>query len=980
MQTALLDQFIKSGPPQDSPEVMEIIINILRTNPDLRNYFFINRPVSSWVPVLWNHGFFKSQPGSEFTESGPFIAYWDVHEYLLSVAQDVPDYFVSHLNNLDISSDWHKAHAIECMLKLDPELVVTLVPKVIKWLSKGSLNNFINHNACQLLLFLSKHGYKDKALSIFAILTKPVIRSDDKKENLFVNDYIKLSTQTPISLRGHSDIFKTILEELDTGLLINILEENLRFTLLNEAKITGTDPYKNSYWRSAIEDTEQDLGEEAKDLLIRALRDAIETLIIKSPISAYKIVEDYLKSESQIFRRLGLHFLNQHPSHFISLVEIELLNYGNLDDTAIHHEFFLLLRNGFEYLTKDRQETLVNEILHGPPSETIKWLVQSVTEEYGSEKDDYREKYVDHWICNRLWMIKEFISGEPKERLIKYIEKRGEPDHPTFLAWMSPVTWIRDVSPYNEEQIISLSSAELHEVVVTWKAKPREEFLSERVSWSGFADQVAQIMITSPEKYISHIESIATFRPEFAESIFTRLSDKKIPINEDDWFIWIKLAERIILGSSLLNLREIRQDNKWREPRRAIVKFIKKGLVDDDSNLPEDTLPQIRDILIALLDDPDPNSEQDRPLEGWFGYMDPFTLAINHIRPMAFEALIHYSVMKAKKDQKTNTDQPRWEPIVRDAITRKLDKSVDPSWSVHSVFGKFLFTLYWLDKEWVTVNISRIFPDGENEDIIWFFVAAWDAYVIFNDFQPDLLPLLMLKYNRAIENYSKGYQTKSHLNLTLRFAVHIALEYILGNYDLQAEAGSQSLIEKFFIETDPITRAKIARASWLILKDNPSDVGKFWPKARKLWEWRAKEATIHGNTSDYDKEMQELAHLPQYAPEYETIQSLWPLLENLIPHMVGEDLDSFDWRGLEQYLLKEVLRNPFRTIQLYKMLFDRIERPIGWLFHSDEAKQIIRLAISSGDPDAKQTALELLDMFLRWGDNTFRDLYFENLR
>ena len=115
----------------------------------------------------------------------------------------------------------------------------------------------------------------------------------------------------------------------------------------------------------------------------------------------------------------------------------------------------------------------------------------------------------------------------------------------------------------------------------------------------------------------------------------------------------------------------------------------------------------VQEILFLLVDNPDPNQEQDRPEEGWFGHLDPLTVSMNHVRPMALEALIHLTMKKAQlyKDR----DLPKWEQSIEDIFTRKLDRKSDPSWSVHSIYGRYLPSFYWLDPEWVKRNVNNIF-------------------------------------------------------------------------------------------------------------------------------------------------------------------------------------------------------------------------------------------------------------------------------
>ena len=126
--------------------------------------------------------------------------------------------------------------------------------------------------------------------------------------------------------------------------------------------------------------------------------------------------------------------------------------------------------------------------------------------------------------------------------------------------------------------------------------------------------------------------------------------------------------------------------------------------------------------------------------------------------------------------------------------------------------------------------------------------------------------------------------------------------------------------------------------------------------------------------------MREFGNIPPFAPGQENIMTLWPLLEGLLPHITRGDNFRYGWLSIEKFLLKEINTNPARAIQFYKMMYDQITQRPKWIYHSDEAKELIGKAISCSDRETKQITLNLIDNFLRWGDNTFKDMYLENAK
>src|SRR3712207_792667 len=93
-QAAILDTFIQSPNPVEDPELLAVVIEALKTKPELRRYFFQRRPQPVWAYVLWYAGFLDTPPEPEKTSQGYLLSPWDAQDYLISVSKYVPDLVV----------------------------------------------------------------------------------------------------------------------------------------------------------------------------------------------------------------------------------------------------------------------------------------------------------------------------------------------------------------------------------------------------------------------------------------------------------------------------------------------------------------------------------------------------------------------------------------------------------------------------------------------------------------------------------------------------------------------------------------------------------------------------------------------------------------------------------------------------------------------------------------------------------------------
>ena len=411
----------------------------------------------------------------------------------------------------------------------------------------------------------------------------------------------------------------------------------------------------------------------------------------------------------------------------------------------------------------------------------------------------------------------------------------------------------------------------------------------------------------------------------------------------------------------------------WRDVRQRIVSLLLDAVAYDTVPM-EAVMPQLRNMFVCLLDDPDPTVEMDRPEKGWHGHNDPHTVAINHVRPSALIGLGEYArrIAWLREDKDAGIGPERWEGEVRDAFTRMLQ---DSSRAVHSVFGRLLMTLYWLDQAWVMAHLDAIFPPGEDEETIWMHIAAWDAYTIFNS---RLYPTLFLKlkpvYERAIDNLSRGYVSSTHLEPVRGLVSHLLFDYFENGIE---PAGSRfdKLLYRFFDQASEDERGNAAWMVWRTFKDREeakTEVESLWPTARMLWQDRIEKAASLNFPSHFSKEMAWFADLLEFAPHQENLVTLWPLLTGTLHYVTDDNSRPRIWQAYETFLSGQVELDPVRSINLFAQMCENTDRPM-WAFNDAPMRSIIETAVAH--PEARARTLSLMDHLARKGDLRFRELY-----
>jgi hypothetical protein len=967
-QAALLDKYIHAENPSSDPDVVEVIVNLLRTKDDLRFYFFRSNPSAAWAYILWEKGFLSYPPEPEKVENGYSLKPWDAQYFLVSVASQVPDIVIQHINTIS-GHGWYIARAVEALCKIPVEESEKILDRLLEWLVDPEVAEIIEKEALEYMKLLWAQNRTESALKMFDAIFAP--RDLPALSRSVFGDHTKKfgSKQHPL------EAFEQLKKQSPNEIFF-ILEKHLVNNLKKDAEKSGSPNAEfSSSWRSAIEDTDQDILDTYNDQVLCALRDTLEILVDTNQERFESIVDRYLKDSHKILQRLALYLLQIQPEVFKTKIAFELINRENIDDIDIHHEYFTLLANGFPLLSESEKESLIKLILDGPDIDEFNRIAGLIYNQTDFNREEWLSIQKKLWIRDRLWMIKEHLDDHFKKLLDELIQDSQVPDHPSFLSWMSGGFIVSDVSPFSEQDLETLSPDGLLQAVQSWRPNTDKRFGPERITYAGFANEIAKLVCSSPEKYESYLYKIAMIRSEFAIAILSRWTNPEYK-NPLSWSIIINLCKNL-LGNHIVWNNEKKSsydDESWRNVRIAVARLLEVGFSNHEKVIPLDYLKEVQDLLLKLADDPDPTIEDDRPSEGWFGHNDPRTVALNHVRPIALDALIVSADFAYRDIKEDNSGAVRRLPsALRAKLEQKLNPVDEPSRAVRSVFGWRLPTLYWIDSEWTRKNLDRIFPVEKNEESIWLFASAWDSYIL-NKYWAKLFEVMLPKYEQAIGHVTQGYVTESHLHQTAQLAFHLLFDFLSSDYDIISRIGEKSLIFNLFDRAGPEIRSKVPWALWRILVSNPDKLSQFWPRAKMLWEWREKESAIANHSPDFNAEISEFAWLLQAAPSNESIASLRLHMDGLLPHMRNAEGHDTSWSSTEIFLARQVESEWLDAIRFYRSMCEQKLTPPRWVYHGDNAKKIIGIALAH--VESRTDALALIDFFAsRWKDYTFKDLY-----
>jgi hypothetical protein len=527
-QSAVLARYAYQADPRADAVALRVVLDVLRQNKELRRRFFELRPSPAWIPILWDEQFFHTPPQPEEAPGGQqWFLFWDVQWFLTANASEMPDYVLLHLELLDEiqAAPAFRAASMKAVQALVPhnlKWVHRALPTIKRWMEDVALAHSLSHDALALVEALAQHQ-DQAAFDLLRAIAQPHPNSNAKsigEEGSVINaEAVTAMDSRYLRDSEEGQELLSTLRRWDFEALVRLWEQLLLEALAVEAKTRGYDDEEvgdSTWWRNAIEDTNQDIGFDYKHLLLAALRDTLEEEGREDAARLRAHVDIYLNHPRQILRRVGMHLLRTFPQPFLALVEEKLLEAANYEDTGIHHEFFGLLADGFPLLSDGSRLSVLQIILAGPSRERLDQIVEWSLSRNGGDAGQLRLLYQQIWQRDRLWVIREHLPHAERRYLSEITARLKEPEHPSFTSYSSGAFFVSSVSPLSREQLRALTPDQMFELLSTWQPPSKDGFGPEEVNWEGLTSEVGQLVRGDLPRYADWIVPLAKLRPRLA--------------------------------------------------------------------------------------------------------------------------------------------------------------------------------------------------------------------------------------------------------------------------------------------------------------------------------------------------------------------------------------------------------------------------------------------------------------------------------
>ncbi len=827
-----IEKLIKG--PKTRSNIKKIIVRL--RNKTLSNYIF-EKAGSDLLEPLVKEGFFKNPARPIQNEDGSIsFPIWPESRFLVRIADKKPKKVLEVIKNCNIPS---KAK------ELNPYVLKDFVDAALKMPSKF---------AKEIVFLVEKQKWLQ--CPYYSLLPEKL---GDLMEKLAKDNEIKLTLKLalllfdvkidePIRLKGKKGPFSFIhqdakplyeewqleqiiknktknLKEKTPDKFISILCSKLNYALLLEEEQRNIDKKESererdndfSYiWRPHIASA-KDYSKDVKDIFITTILEILREAGEKQPAILPKMLNFLKKYPYPVFKRIELYTYNLFPQYFKKEIKQALTDKTILYAYNLRQEYLPLLKDHFGKLDKKEQKKILGLIEKAPQF----------------KKGEEVEELKDNWRLKYLHPIKDDLPKNWKMKYDKLLLKFGEPQYNDMIM----KTWTGPTSPITLEELREKKVNEIVKYLMRWQ--PPKDFFGAS-SPEGLGRLLSEVIKEQPEEFSNSATLFYNkkIRPVYIYHLFWGLQQALKDKRCFNWNPVIDLALKIVRSKKLEMFEKSsdKLEQDWDSVMKSIVDLYGDGF-GSSCSIPFKRRADVWQAIKKISEHEEPDSEYEKKYGG--DNMDPATLSINTVRGEAMHTVIEYALWCARNlysREKGKFVEVKLVPEAKKVLQKHLDPKIDPSATIHAVYGWYLPKLFYLDKKWLKDNLDKIFPKEPKLLNLW--VAAFETY-LRNNIYRDIFSLLKKDYLRSIHYMQSGYSQKRRaFDRREKLPQHSMLAYAYG-FDKNDE-----LTTKFFELTPVGVRSK---AIWFIganilkkeLKNVPKESHDIkLEKIQQLWHQR----------------------------------------------------------------------------------------------------------------------------------------------
>jgi hypothetical protein len=723
--------------------------------------------------------------------------------------------------------------------------------------------------------------------------------------------------------------------------------------------------------RPSIRTHEQNRGyNRIYESLVDAVRDEAESLLERG-FDLDEVLAVLQKSDQPLVQRIALHVVTAAVPSGVSGLEKgreRLFDQCYLDED-FRNEYSHLARAVLPALTSEEADQWLAAVVSGPFEEqdALEQRLERYLQE-GETVEQIVQRYREVWRRDVLASIgDEHLPAAATQLLAELIDRWGSPEHPEFPNWME----FKEVTPRGPEGAAELAVKPVGEVAM-WLREwhPEEDSHSlDRMTIEGLARALESDVRKRPGDYIEVAEEFAVLDPTYVRALMSGLAEAAKHDLPEEWGPILGLAQSVVAHDEDTDqeVESFDRDGSWRFAQRELLRFVDSALGNESARgsgaLP---LESFAEILAKLAASPDPTPEYEARYGG--DNMDPLTLSLNGVRPVAVSQLADLLLFLQSEEAAGRTAPAGLSESVEEALASRMGAPIDGSLSVAAAFGRSMGKLIDADETWTRSALARLLGEpgvpheqAYSDIVVSTALATYHPSLKLLTFYAAYYPSMLDRAARG-ESISVGWQRE-------RTAVellgdHIAVLVVRGELVM-----SDPLVEGYFANAMVADRASVlGHLGWGLGREEEL------PDAiiERAWQFADMRAASVRAGSD----VAELSGFAWWAIASHFAPEWWlPILELAVgggqvdPHgLVGEALED------------AATKNPGSALRILTALLSQRTQPFERYGLIEHSPGVLAAALDSGNDEIAESARTLLDLLGRQGELRLADLVAERRR
>lgn len=947
-KAVVIDSFKKIGQPRDKD--VEHALSLIAGDNELTRYFYDKNEQgelsSNWIELLDIAGQFEC-----LRDEDAGIVERCKTSYLVDCAAVQPEAVVQIITRIEAKDAWIQGTLTSALAEMPEHVATKGIPVVVDYLGgrEYKIWHFIGEASGKLMLKLIDE-HPEQAFEVAKALLDVWLPGEDARSRL---DNIRAKFDTHDYKRLMFDFYSKLWAKRPvkaTSLLVDIYGAYLE--QCNKEQGYDTSEYSGI----SVEDLEhiERLDYNLKAAIIKGICEAGKAAVVVESDKTGELLDDLEKREKAVFHRIAMHLLRfvkagAETERINRLVE----NRRFMENPFYRYEHRRLLNDRFGQVSKKAREAFVvwiekQKVSEETRKEITEWCTKNDEPLPDFEQMEHRKK------AEELYLVSERFRG----LFDKYKAIAGVKSD-TALAPERTVSEVRCVSPMEGtplelEEMVKMSVTDVIDFVLEPKNYAQEKKPGQ---WETPTEALeATFKADVKKRPIEYLEcdsqKLQELKPNFIAALFDGIQntarDGNFPTSS--WPRLIDFAHSVVQRHS--------SKTEYRSCFSALLSVFRDGYTQEGSTIDFniELIQSLWSIVANLV-------RYDEEYQAASHERDPMQMRCTSVKGEALEQAVMLGIV-CRRDFREY-----YEDCLNAKIRELLDYVVADvrKPEVNCTLGADLGRIGWLDKEWLSNNIEKLF-EGPMWDVVWGTHVSWG--------RPSRPGFKLLAergiYAEAIRKLGVLTKFKFGKDPEEGFVEHLMIAFFNGWIDLE-----DAMLDEFFQKASVQLRGHAARfltTGFKPEKDGGEDHQEVTQRVRAYWQKR-----IAAIKADPSENLEEAIELTGWGKDSlldpkETLE----LLEQTLRISGGKLGKLRDTRDFVAGVCEFAESHELIALRCLKMAAADENMRMPWALSDNRLAKFLESLTDSAD-NIRAEALDVADAYGRLHPERFRQVW-EKLR